>query len=146
MKYRIEKDTMGNVEVPADKYWGAQTERSKNNFKIGAAGYLSKTADINTIKDAIIKVYTGDIYLSELMSTRLAQGRKDSSAGSFHKKLSNREIEVLKLLSSGRRNNEIAKELAINEKTVSTYKSRLMKKLAVTNLVDLVNKANQIKL
>jgi fumarate hydratase class II len=36
MKYRIEKDTMGKVEVPADKYWGAQTERSRNNFKIGA--------------------------------------------------------------------------------------------------------------
>ena len=35
MKYRIEKDTMGQVEVPADKYWGAQTERSRNNFKIG---------------------------------------------------------------------------------------------------------------
>ena len=35
MKYRIEKDTMGNVKVPADKYWGAQTERSRNNFKIG---------------------------------------------------------------------------------------------------------------
>ncbi|NEW78379.1 MAG: class II fumarate hydratase [Gelidibacter sp.] len=35
MKYRIEKDTMGNVEVPANKYWGAQTERSRNNFKIG---------------------------------------------------------------------------------------------------------------
>jgi len=40
MKYRIEKDTMGNVEVPADKYWGAQTERSKNNFKIGPAGSM----------------------------------------------------------------------------------------------------------
>jgi fumarate hydratase class II len=36
MKYRIEKDTMGDVKVPADKYWGAQTERSRNNFKIGA--------------------------------------------------------------------------------------------------------------
>jgi fumarate hydratase class II len=35
MTYRIEKDTMGNVEVPSDKYWGAQTERSRNNFKIG---------------------------------------------------------------------------------------------------------------
>ncbi len=40
MKYRIEKDTMGNVEVPADKYWGAQTERSKNNFKIGPAASM----------------------------------------------------------------------------------------------------------
>tara|TARA_B110000240_G_scaffold149627_1_gene165686 strand:+ start:57 stop:1451 length:1395 start_codon:yes stop_codon:yes gene_type:complete len=37
MKYRIEKDTMGDVKVPYDKYWGAQTERSRNNFKIGAA-------------------------------------------------------------------------------------------------------------
>lgn len=37
MEYRIEKDTMGDVKVPADKYWGAQTERSRNNFKIGGA-------------------------------------------------------------------------------------------------------------
>jgi len=36
MAYRIEKDTMGEVQVPADKLWGAQTERSRNNFKIGA--------------------------------------------------------------------------------------------------------------
>ena len=40
MKFRIEKDTMGNVEVPADKYWGAQTERSRNNFKIGASASM----------------------------------------------------------------------------------------------------------
>ncbi len=55
MKFRIEKDTLGNVEVPADKYWGAQTERSRNNFKIGpeasmpleiiqAFAYLKKAA------------------------------------------------------------------------------------------------------
>ncbi len=40
MEYRIEKDTMGEVNVPADKYWGAQTERSRNNFKIGPAGSM----------------------------------------------------------------------------------------------------------
>ncbi|OUR90732.1 fumarate hydratase, class II [Flavobacteriales bacterium 34_180_T64] len=40
MDYRIEKDTMGNVNVPADKLWGAQTERSRNNFKIGAPGSM----------------------------------------------------------------------------------------------------------
>ena len=55
MDYRIEKDTMGEVKVPADKYWGAQTERSRNNFKIGpeasmpreiiiAFAYLKKAA------------------------------------------------------------------------------------------------------
>ncbi len=40
MSFRIEKDTMGEVQVPADKYWGAQTERSRNNFKIGPAGSM----------------------------------------------------------------------------------------------------------
>ena len=40
MEYRIEKDTIGEVKVPADKYWGAQTERSRNNFKIGPAASM----------------------------------------------------------------------------------------------------------
>ncbi|MFT6137706.1 MAG: fumarate hydratase class II, partial [Salibacteraceae bacterium] len=40
MDFRTEKDTMGEVRVPADKYWGAQTERSRNNFKIGPAGSM----------------------------------------------------------------------------------------------------------
>jgi fumarate hydratase class II len=42
MEYRIEKDTMGEVKVPADKYWGAQTERSRNNFRIGPEGSMPK--------------------------------------------------------------------------------------------------------
>ncbi|MGH2623016.1 MAG: class II fumarate hydratase, partial [Sphingobacterium sp.] len=42
MSFRIEKDTMGEVQVPADKYWGAQTERSRNNFKIGSAASMPK--------------------------------------------------------------------------------------------------------
>ena len=60
MKVRIEKDTMGNVEVPADVYWGAQTQRSKDNFKIGdgfmpieiihAFAYLKKAAAITNFE------------------------------------------------------------------------------------------------
>src|SRR5688572_17981419 len=42
MSYRIEKDTMGEVRVPSDKYWGAQTERSRNNFKIGPEASMPK--------------------------------------------------------------------------------------------------------
>ncbi|MFN5885939.1 MAG: lyase family protein, partial [Bacteroidota bacterium] len=42
MEFRIEKDTMGEVQVPADKYWGAQTERSRNNFKIGPEASMPK--------------------------------------------------------------------------------------------------------
>jgi len=60
MKFRIEKDTMGSVKVPANKYWGAQTERSRNNFKIGSAAsmpleivygfaYLKKAAAFNSL-------------------------------------------------------------------------------------------------
>src|SRR3569832_2943442 len=42
ISYRIEKDTMGEVKVPSDKYWGAQTERSRNNFKIGPEASMPK--------------------------------------------------------------------------------------------------------
>ena len=60
------------------------------------------------------------------------------------KKLSTREVEVLKMLSDGKRNKEIAAELKLNEKTVSTYRSRIMKKLRVRNLVELFRKAQSI--
>ena len=63
----------------------------------------------------------------------------------LYKKLSTREVEVLKLISSGKRNNEIASQLNINEKTVSTYKIRLMKKLNVSNLVELIDHGRQKK-
>ena len=42
MEFRIEKDTMGEVKVPANRYWGAQTERSRNNFKIGESASMPK--------------------------------------------------------------------------------------------------------
>jgi fumarate hydratase class II len=65
MNYRIEKDTMGEVKVPADKYWGAQTERSRNNFKIGPEAsmpleviygfaYLKKAAAITNFKAGVL--------------------------------------------------------------------------------------------
>ncbi|MEM9051081.1 MAG: class II fumarate hydratase, partial [Bacteroidota bacterium] len=65
MSYRIEKDTMGEVKVPADKYWGAQTERSRNNFKIGPEAsmpleviygfaYLKKAAAITNFKAGVL--------------------------------------------------------------------------------------------
>ena len=72
MKYRIEKDTMGNVKVPADKYWGAQTERSRNNFKIGASAsmpleivygfaYLKKAAAYTNCKLGVLTVEKRDL-------------------------------------------------------------------------------------
>ncbi|MFI1745201.1 response regulator [Thalassobellus sediminis] len=112
-----------------------------NAIKAGASGYISKSVNIITISEAIVKVYEGGIHLSNELTQQLAFGTRTNKSGSFYKKLSTREAEVLKLLTVGRKNKEISKELNINEKTVSTYKARLMRKLKVTNLVDLVNQA-----
>lgn len=112
-----------------------------NAIRAGASGYISKSVNIITINDALIKVHEGGIYLSNELTQQLAFGTRVNKNGTFFKKLSTRETEVLKLLAIGRKNKEVSKELNINEKTVSTYKARLMKKLKVTNLVDLVNQA-----
>lgn len=112
-----------------------------NAIKAGAAGFVSKSVNIITISEAITKVHEGGIYLSNELTQQLAFGARANKSGRFYKKLSTREAEVLKLLTIGKKNKEISKELDINEKTVSTYKARLMRKLKVTNLVDLVNQA-----
>jgi DNA-binding NarL/FixJ family response regulator len=112
-----------------------------NSIKAGASGYISKTINIITINEAILKVNDGGIFLSDEMSRQLKMGKRMNTAGSYYKKLSTREAEVLKLLCVGKKNKEVAKELDVNEKTISTYKARLMRKLKVTNLVDLVNQA-----
>ena len=112
-----------------------------NAIKAGAAGYINKSENVITISEAIVKVSDGGIHLSNDLTQQLAFGTRVNKSGNFYKKLSTRESEVLKLLTIGRKNKEISKELDINEKTVSTYKARLMRKLKVTNLVDLVNQA-----
>ncbi|HMQ43491.1 response regulator [Mariniflexile maritimum] len=112
-----------------------------NALKAGAFGYIHKSVNVLTISEAILKVYNGGIHLSNDLTQQLAFGNRINKGGTFYKKLSTREAEVLKLLTIGRKNKEISKELDINEKTVSTYKARLMRKLKVTNLIDLVNQA-----
>lgn len=115
-----------------------------SSIKAGASGYLSKTVDTKTIKEAINKVYKGGIYLSENMAKHLNFDDARNKKSKLYKRLSTREVEVLKLLSSGKKNKEISQELEINEKTVSTYKARLFKKLNVTNLVDLIHQAKHM--
>ncbi|MDA0177353.1 MULTISPECIES: response regulator [Mesoflavibacter] len=117
-----------------------------STIKAGADGFLSKTSDLLTLKDAIMKVHLGGVYLSPSLSSKIALSKTKGGKGGYFKKLSTREVEVLKLLSGGRRNKEIAEELDINEKTVSTYKARLMKKLNVSNLIDLVSQAKNLNL
>jgi two-component system invasion response regulator UvrY len=112
-----------------------------STLKAGASGYLNKTASVEAIEAAVRKIHSGEISLSEKMDKHLHYEDTRKSRSRLFKKLSTREVEVLKLLSIGRKNKEIAKELDINEKTVSTYKSRLFKKLNVTNIVDLIHQA-----
>lgn len=115
-----------------------------STIKAGASGYLSKNVDTKTIREAIIKVHNGDIYLSDNMAKHLNYDDTRNKKSKLYKRLSTREVEVLKLLSSGKKNKEIALELDINEKTVSTYKARLFKKLNVSNLVDLIHQAEHM--
>ena len=68
---------------------------------------------------------------------------KNKEQTNLYNKLSTREIEVLNLICSGKKNNEMAVELNINQKTVSTYKTRLMKKLQVNNIIALIDLGRQ---
>ena len=117
-----------------------------STIKAGASGYISKSENLDFIEKGIVAANKGEVYLSEKMSKHLKYNDARMSKSRIYKRLSAREVEVLKLLSSGKKNKEIAKELDINEKTVSTYKARLYKKLNVNNLIDLVNQGKQIDL
>ena len=112
-----------------------------STLKAGASGYLHKSATPDKLIEAITTIQNDNIYLSEKMDKHYKFEDTRKSRTRLFKRLSTREVEVLKLLSIGKKNKEIAKELNINEKTVSTYKARLFKKLNVTNLVDLIHQA-----
>lgn len=116
------------------------------SIKSGAAGYVPKSASPKIFLKALKQIRKGGIFLNEeLTSTFTSRNVGETSAISRYKKLSSREIEVLNLLSSGKRNKDIAAALSINEKTVSTYKTRLLKKLKVDNLADLIHQSRMFQ-
>jgi len=117
-----------------------------NAIKAGASGFIHKTAKLADVADAIIKVQEGTIIMNETIKKNLALIAKQNKTERLYRKLSNREVEVLRYLSDGKKNHEIAEILKLNEKTISTYKLRLLTKLNVTNLVDLVNKAKTLEI
>jgi len=117
-----------------------------NALKAGVSAYVHKTAKLETLASAISKVNNGNVVFSDVVKKNLALIGKRNKSERLYRKLSTREIEVLRYLSDGKKNKEIAKILDLNEKTVSTYKLRLLTKLNVTNLVDLVNKAKTLEI
>lgn len=117
-----------------------------NAIKAGVSGFISKKEKLETLGQAIVKVSQGKIILDENVKKNLDLIAKQKKSERLYRKLSNREVEVLRYLSDGKKNNEIAVILGLNEKTISTYKLRLLQKLNVTNLVDLVNKAKTLEI
>ncbi len=116
-------------------------------IKAGASGYLSKTVSTNSLQQAIQQVARGGIYLNKTITDKINNGfAQSNSLIAKFKKLSTREAEVLNMLASGKRNKDIADALEINEKTVSTYKTRLLQKLKVDNLADLIHQTRLLQL
>lgn len=117
-----------------------------STIRAGASGYLSKNSGLNNLATAIRKVGYGGMFITNELAQRLAFDEGMQRPRRFFRKLSTREVEVLKMLANGKRNKEVAMGLNLNEKTVSTYKARLMKKLNVDNMVDLLQQAKALEL
>jgi DNA-binding NarL/FixJ family response regulator len=117
-----------------------------STIRAGAFGYLSKASEIDYLISAVRKVAEGNMFITNELAQRLAFDEGTQRPRRFFRKLSSREVEVLKLLASGKRNKDVAHGLNLNEKTVSTYKARLMKKLNVDNMVDLLQQAKALEL
>ncbi len=117
-----------------------------NAIKIGISGYLHKSAKLETLGQSIIRVHAGEIILTDEIKKSIALISKQNKSERAFRKISTREIEVLRHLIDGKKNKEVAAALNLNEKTISTYKLRLLTKLNVTNLVDLVNKAKTLEI
>jgi DNA-binding NarL/FixJ family response regulator len=109
-------------------------------FKAGARGYLNKQAAPEELVKAIEKVVAGGRYVSPSMAERLA-AEIDQTDRPYHGKLSNREYAVMKLLVAGKSIREAAAELSLSPKTVSTFHTRIWKKLRVHNDKEMVRYA-----
>ncbi len=125
----------------------ATNEHIFRALQAGVCGYLLKeTAGVEVV-DAVRIVHTGRRYLSEKISEKMIDDylrlREDVGARSPLEHLSNREREVLQLVVEGKTSAEIAEVLFLSPKTVDTYRSRLMQKLGVHDLTELVKFAIQ---
>ena len=105
-------------------------------LKLGASGYLRKDTSPNELLLAIRKIANGVIYVSESLAENMAMQLNNGNLLK-HEILSNREFEIMLRLSNGTSLQEIGDELFISNKTVSTYRSRLMKKMGFTKNTDL---------
>jgi DNA-binding NarL/FixJ family response regulator len=107
----------------------------------GASGYVTKDSDPQTLMTAIHKVAAGGRFLDTVLAEKLAFVMGGAEEGEPHDVLSERELDILRRLVQGKSVNDIADELKISNKTVSTHKARLMQKMNFSNNAELVRYA-----
>jgi len=110
-------------------------------YNAGASGYLTKKAVPGELLNAIVKLSQGGKYVSATFAESLVDSINTDYEKPLHKKLTDREFEVLYLLGSGKRISEIAKEKFLSVSTISTYKRRIMKKLELKTTAGLIQYA-----
>jgi two-component system invasion response regulator UvrY len=115
-------------------------------LKIGAAGYLTKESVPEELINAIRKVSQGRKYISSTLAEKLAVDLEFDSEKPVHEYLSDREYQVLCLLASGKRLKDIADELDLSIKTISTYRTRILDKMKMKNNAEMIRYALQNKL
>jgi len=98
-------------------------------FHLGASGYLSKDTAYEELALAIKKIASGGRYVTASLAEKLAFNGFGSDTGRLHEKLSDREFQVMIMLAKGKSITEIAKEISISDKTVSTYRTRILEKM-----------------
>ncbi len=110
-------------------------------LKAGASGYLMKDAAPAQLVQAIRKVTRGGKYVSPTLAEKLATELDGDAQKPLHETLSDREYQVLCLLASGKTGTEIANDLALSIKTISTYRSRILEKLKMKNNAEITRYA-----
>ena len=120
---------------------------SERAIRAGAMGYVTKHAPPKTVKAAIQHVLAGELYLSHKMATSLLAKvmrgeERGSSKGSPLHQLSDRELEVFRLLGQGKGARQIAEELNLSVATINSFRARIREKLQLKNSTELLLQAN----
>ncbi|PYY84852.1 DNA-binding response regulator [Pseudomonas sp. TKO26] len=110
-------------------------------LRAGASGYMTKDRDPETLLAAIRKVSAGGRYLDPVLAEQIALQNSGLAPDSPSQTLSAREFQILRMLAQGLSVNQIAEQLVISNKTVSTHKTHLMEKMSFSSSTDLVRYA-----
>jgi DNA-binding NarL/FixJ family response regulator len=117
---------------------------AKRTLKAGASGYITKDSAVDEIINAIRKISSGRKYISQSLAEKLAEDLEENKADKEPLELlSDREMLILKLISTGKSQTDIARDLNLSVSTVNTYRSRILEKLDLKSTADLIRFAIQ---